>query len=112
MPAPFIYHANNPFSSERRSYAVEYGYAISSNEEITLTLDEGITIEELPKRSKRQAQRLRYSNFWMNEGNTITINRIFQRRENTFQPSKYGMLRELLIYAEQSDQNEVVFTIL
>lgn len=99
---------DNPLESKTRYFPVEYSINRANTEEITLTLPDGIVVEELPRSTVNRQRGISYVNMWKQEGDVITIQRQYMRRKVTFSTAEYQTLREFFQSVIQSDQKQLV----
>lgn len=102
----------NPFKREKRYYPVDYGYAISSTDNVSLKLPEGFHVNELPQAvsSRLKIQKLTFQNTWEDAGDTINIRRQMMVRKQMYTPKEYTTLRNFYDKIVKADQGQIVLS--
>ena len=102
--------SENPFTQETRKLPVIYPYRAEQIMSVHLTIPEGYTVEELPKRIVASTQKNEFQ-FSFNPvvlGDKIIITTKIARNEVLFPFNLYGMLRQIHTYMVDKNNEMIV----
>jgi hypothetical protein len=98
----------NMFTSDFRRYPISFPYSFEENDEVSITLPSGYTVEVSPYRRKAG---LSYASYLVSSevaGNKLTTLRSLRVDGVNFPPEKYGELKEFFNIVQSGDTGQCV----
>jgi hypothetical protein len=108
MPLAVFTVAKNPFAAEQRQNPLDFQYPRQTNDEVTLHLPDGYSIESVPETVSNDRHALIYKSEWHAAGNTVGLKRSFVINAILLSRELYGQVREFWAKALTADQLPVV----
>lgn len=110
LPPPFLAKfENNPFTSKKRYFPVDYSYTYNSSQKTKINFPPSFTISEIPKKGKANMQKISFITIYFKDQNSIEVNRRYRRRRDSVHHSEYQDLLNFYDRVVESDQSQIVF---
>lgn len=103
---------NNPFKTEERQYDVDFGAPKEAFYQLSLTLPEGYTVEELPKTSRLQMPEngMKFDYLIDVKGNILSINTKLNIKQVNYTPDEYALLKQFYAQMLAKMGEQIVLT--
>ncbi|MEL6673690.1 MAG: DUF3857 domain-containing protein [Bacteroidota bacterium] len=110
QPMLFLAMEKNPFQSEKRTYPVDFGHALSSEYRATLMIPEGYEVESLPEPVKMSipGNGGTFSYLVQKGGSSIQILTKYHLKKPVFAPHEYAHIRELFDQMVKKQGEQIV----
>ncbi|HEX8619067.1 MAG TPA: DUF3857 domain-containing protein [Thermoanaerobaculia bacterium] len=104
----FAAKATNPFAPTTRTHLIYFPYQSQEEDEIRLTLPEGMNVNAVPAPKQLNAGLLKYNALSKREGNVITFNRTATYAAMLVDVKHYNALRQFFSSMTAADQQPLV----
>jgi hypothetical protein len=104
----FAAQATNPFAPTTRTNLIYFPYQSLEQDEVRLTLPEGVTVATLPAPKQLDAGLLNYKAATTREGNVVTFSRTATYKAMLVDVKHYGALRKFFSSMTAADQQPLV----
>jgi hypothetical protein len=104
----FAAQATNPFAPTTRTNLIYFPYQSLEQDEVRLTLPEGVTVATLPAPKQLDAGLLSYKAATAREGNVVTFSRTATYKAMLVDVKHYGALRKFFSSMTAADQQPLV----
>ena len=101
--------AKNPFAQEKRKYPIFFPYAWSEDDDITLDVPDGYSVESLPRDVNYDVNVAGYKTHYdSSTPKSIHLTRSFEVRSLYFDADSYSPLRNFFSKVSAADQEQLV----
>lgn len=104
----FAANAKNPFASTTRIHPIYFRYLRQQEDEVKVTLPEGLSLADVPAPAKLNAGALQYTNEVKQDGNTVVFKRSSSVHTIFIEPQHYRPLRNYFSNMVAADQKPLV----
>lgn len=105
----FASRTHPAFQHDKRKYPVYFSYPYQEFDQISLEIPAGYQVEKLPAKGKEMSEYGRYASAWVQQGNTLVMERRFAMDWFYFQPERYAGLKDFFNRVHNSDQENAIF---
>lgn len=95
LPLCLLPVADNPFTSDRRMFPVDFTYTFSSKHQIQIYLPDGMEAEDIPPDVRKRIQGGLFERRTMADGSQIIVKTFLEIKKPTFPADMYGSVKEL-----------------
>jgi hypothetical protein len=100
--------SKNPFAPAARKHPIYFPYAWTEEDDVTIDVPEGYTIESLPADMTYDVTTAAYSTRYKRDGKSVHFSRSFEVRSLFFPAESYGALRNFFAKVTTADQEQIV----
>jgi Domain of Unknown Function with PDB structure (DUF3857)/Transglutaminase-like superfamily len=99
--------SKNPFAATTRKNAIYFSYAWNEEDDVTLDVPDGYSVESLPADTTYDVTTMAYTTHYRAEGKSLHFTRSFQVRSLYFPAASYSALRNFFSKATVADQEQI-----